>query len=219
MTGGMPGEVACLVRLSAAMADGDEDGVDAELRYAASSLDPRSVDEAVLQSCLFLGFPAALEAAAAWRELRGEPPVEEDPLAAPERAADLRTRGEQLCRAVYGSAYDQLRTNIADASPALDRLMVEVGYGAVLGRPGLDPVRRELCLVAVLAVQDRERQLHSHLRGALRTGAAERWVSEALELGLERAPAASRERLRRMWREIRRRRETGDEEERSTDVH
>jgi 4-carboxymuconolactone decarboxylase len=201
------------------MADGDEDGVDAELRHAASSVDPRAVDETVLQSCLFLGFPAALEAAAAWRELRVEPPVEEDPLAVPERAAELKARGERLCRAVYGSAYDQLRANVADASPALDRLMVEVGYGAVLGRPGLDQVRRELCLVAVLAVQDRERQLYSHLRGALRMGAAERWVSEALESGLERAPAASRERLREVWREIRRRRRAGDEDERGTDVH
>lgn len=219
MTGGLPGDAACLVRLSAAMADGDDAGVDVELQRAAASVDPHAVDEAVLQSCLFLGFPAALEAAAAWRELRGEAPREADPLAAPERAADRRVRGERLCRTVYGSAYTGLRHNVAAASPALDRLMVDVGYGAVLGRPGLDPVWRELCLVAVLAVQGRDRQLHSHLRGALRMGAAERWVSDALELGLERAPAAARERLRELWREIQRRHEAADEDERNTDVH
>lgn len=212
---GLPADAACLVRLSAALAAEAGSDAEAEMRRAAAELDPRQVDEAILQSCLFLGFPAALDAAADWRGIRGGAPEDEDPLAPPSRAVERVERGEQLCRMVYGSAYEALRRNVADANPALDRLMVGTGYGAVLARPGLDPARRELCLIAVLAVQERDRQLHSHLRGALRTGAPPEWVDAALEIGLSRAPASARERLRRLWDEVR---ERSDASERSSDV-
>jgi 4-carboxymuconolactone decarboxylase len=207
------------VRLSAALAAGADGRVSAELRQASRDVDPVEVDEAVLQSCLFLGFPAALEAAAEWRCFREGAPEDGDPLALPDREEERRVRGESICREIYGSAYEALRRNVADASPALDRLMVDVGYGAVLGRPGLDPIRRELCLVAVLAVQGRDRQLHSHLRGALRMGAPPDWVSAALDIGLEQAPPAAHGRLRQLWREVLERRETTGEGERSPDVH
>lgn len=216
---GLPADAACLVRLSAALAAGADEVVREQLRHAARGVDPVEVDEAVLQSCLFLGFPAALEAAAEWRSLRDGSPDDGDPLALAGREAERRARGERMCRNIYGSAYDALRRNVADANPALDRLMVDVGYGAVLGRPGLDPIRRELCLVAVLAVQGRDRQLHSHLRGALRMGAPPDWVAAALELGLEQAPGAAHDRLRQLWREVRGRRETTGDGARSRDVH
>lgn len=197
--GPLPEDAACLLRMSAALAAGDAAAVGRELRWAAANVDPQEVDEAIVQSCLFVGFPAALDAASQWRRLRGDAPVERDPLAGAGRAAERAERGEALCRAIYGSVYDALRRSVADASPALDRLMVEVGYGTVLGRPGLDVVRRELCLVAILAAQDRARQLHSHLRGALRVGAPAGRVLAALEIGLARAPEAARSRLRRVW--------------------
>lgn len=212
----MPSDEACLVRLSAAMAAGADAEVEAELRRARGRLDPRHVDETIVQSCLFLGFPAALEAAATWREMRGAAPVDEDPLAGPEHAVERAARGARLCRLVYGTAYEALRRNVGDANPALDRLMVETGYGAVLGRPGLDVLRRELCLVAVLAVQARDRQLHSHLRGALRAGAPVSWVEEALEIGVSLAPPPARDRLRTVWREVMAR---SEERERNPDVH
>jgi 4-carboxymuconolactone decarboxylase len=50
--------------------------------------------------------------------------------------------------------------------------MVVDGYGKVLSRPGLDLVRRELCIVAVCAVAKQDRQLQSHLHGALNVGAS-----------------------------------------------
>lgn len=211
----LPADVACLVRLSAALAADATADVEAELHRACVEVDPRQVDEAILQSCLFLGFPAALEAAGAWRDIRGSAPADDDPLAPATRAAERAVRGERLCRMVYGSAYDALRTNVAEANPALDRLMVETGYGSVLARPGLDPATRELCLVAVLAAQARDRQLYSHLRGALRTGASPARVEAALGVGLSRAPESARDRLREVWHEVR---ERSDVSERSSDV-
>ena len=208
---GLPSDAANLVRLSAALAAGDEEGVAMELRRAAERHDPRGVEEAIAQSCLFLGFPAALEAAAAWQRIRGgEPVADDDPLSEAGLGRERAQRGRELCRTIYGSAYEELRRNVAAASPTLDRLMVETGYGRVLGRPGLDAARRELCLVAVLAVQGRDPQLHSHLRGALRVGAPPTWVEEALEIGLEYLGSAPRSRLRRLWREVAERRNEVD---------
>lgn len=211
----LPADVECLVRLSAALAAGTAGEIEAELRRASVEVEGRQVDEVILQSCLFLGFPAALEAAAAWREIRGPAPPDDDPLAPAIRAVARVERGERLCRTVYGSAYDALRAKVADANPALDRLMVETGYGTVLTRPGLDAATRELCLVAVLAVQARDRQLYSHLRGALRTGASPAQTTAALELGLRGAPEAVRDRLRELWNDVR---ERNDVSERNSDV-
>ncbi|HSM08577.1 MAG TPA: carboxymuconolactone decarboxylase family protein [Gemmatimonadota bacterium] len=211
----LPADVACLVRLSAAMAADDDADVEMELRRACVEVDLRQVDETIVQSCLFLGFPAALEAAGAWRGIRGSAPADDDPLAPATRATERAERGERLCRRVYGRAYDALRANVADANPTLDRLMVETGYGTVLARPGLEPATRELCLVAVLAVQARDRQLYSHLRGALRTGAPPAWVEGALGVGLSRAPVSARDRLRELWHQVR---ERSDASERSSDV-
>ena len=93
---------------------------------------------------------------------------------------EWRVEGERTCAAVYGPLYDKLRRNIRAMHPALDAWMVVDGYGKVLSRPGLDLGRRELCIIAACAASAQERQLHSHLRGALNVGIAPRVVEEAL---------------------------------------
>jgi 4-carboxymuconolactone decarboxylase len=59
--------------------------------------------------------------------------------------------------------------------------MIVEGYGKVLSRPGLDLARRELCIVAACAAAGQDRQLHSHLHGALNAGASAEVVSQALQ--------------------------------------
>lgn len=195
------------MELAATLGSGAPDEIREALVAAGRAAEPREVEEAILQSYLFVGFPTALEAMAAWRTLRREGSVPEaDPLLPAESGPAWRARGELLCRRVYGGAYDRLRRTVRRLHPALDRWMVEEGYGKVLGRTGLDPVRRELCNVALLAVTAHERQLHSHLRGALHLGAQPAAVEEALERGLARArDPAWREAARRRWDEVRRR--------------
>ena len=166
-----------LVRLAAAIAGGDEAAVRAAFAATRPNLVPEEwVEELVLQSHLFSGFPRALNAAREWRRLT--PPV-----AAPPEPADLatwRTRGEATCAAVYGPMYEKLRENVAALHPALDDWMVVDGYGKVLGRPGLDLGRRELCIVAACAISGQDRQLHSHLHGALNVGVPVAVLAEAI---------------------------------------
>jgi 4-carboxymuconolactone decarboxylase len=185
-----------LIRLAATIAAGDEQALRAGFAAASAAGVPALwTEELVLQSYLFSGFPRALNAAREWR--RGSPALSVDA----EDAGDYaqveawRMRGEATCAAVYGSMYDKLRLNVLDLHPALDDWMIVEGYGKVLGRPGLDLARRELCIVAACAATAQDRQLHSHLHGALNVGVSAGGVQRALdaiapELGAERARSA-----------------------------
>ncbi len=181
-----------LVRLSAAIAAAGEAGVRAAFAAAAAtSVPPVWVDELVLQSYLFSGFPRALNAAREWRRLAPTPTPGED-AADPLRAAEWLARGEATCAAVYGEMYEKLRRNVFELHPALDGVMVMDGYGKVLGRAGLDLPRRELCIVAACAATGQDRQLHSHLHGALNVGVSAAALGSALDaltptLGPDRA--------------------------------
>ncbi|TVP55023.1 MAG: hypothetical protein EA351_11645 [Gemmatimonadales bacterium] len=174
--------VRVLVSLSSALAAGDDERIRRVLLVAAGLEMDREVEECLLQAHLFVGFPRALNGFARWRAL--DPGAVRTGESGEDREL-WKARGERLCREVYGSAYEGLRENIGHLHPAMDRWMVEEGYGKVLGRPGLATTTRELCVVAVLAVQEVGPQLYSHLRGALRVGCRPAEVEAALHLAIE----------------------------------
>ena len=170
------------------------------MRVAAGVVSPIAVEEALLQSYLFLGFPAALTALAEWRDLSGTRAAPETDIA---DAEEWRQRGEAVCRTVYGRAYDKLRGSVRRVHPAMDDWMIQEGYGKVLARPGLDLETRELCIVAVLSATGWEPQLHSHLRGALLAGCPSSSVAEALEAGLFLAEDETwRDDARSLWKRV-----------------
>lgn len=138
--------------------------------------------ELILQSYLFLGFPRMLTAAEALDKvypLSGKPNSLE-PLAGNE-AASWFVNGMSLCKKVYGENFEPLRARVEAMAPEVFRWMIMEGYGKVLSRPGLGLVDRELANVAMLIADDREQQLHSHMRGALNVGA----TPELLRLVIE----------------------------------
>jgi 4-carboxymuconolactone decarboxylase len=104
---------------------------------------------------------------------------------------------------VYGANYEKLRINVARLHPDVDGWMATGGYGRVIGRPGLDLPTRELCIAALLAVWNVPRQLHSHLRGALNTGASVAEVDEAVEIACGYLPPDRAAEVRALWGEIR----------------
>jgi 4-carboxymuconolactone decarboxylase len=190
---------ARLLRLAAALGTRDDRAIRAAMKGALEA-DAVAVEEVLLQSHLFVGFPDALNALGLWREVSGLP-------ASPSAGEDSRewdARGEAVCSAVYGSNYRKLRGNVRALHPDVDGWMVTGGYGRVIGRAGLDLATRELCIAALLAVWNVPRQLHSHLRGSLNAGASVAEVDEAVAiacgyLGAERAGA-----VRELWGAIRR---------------
>lgn len=190
-----------LVRLAAALTRPESAQLDA--MDEAARLAPAEAEEVLLQSYLFLGFPVALNGLGLWRRRTGRPPpapVEVDP-------REWLERGETVCRAVYAQQYEALRDVMEGIHPDLDRWALTEGYGKVLGRPGLDLQRRELCVAAMLSGVDASRQLHAHLRGCVNVGIAPSEVEAMLEsigpiIGRERATVAAR-----IWQKVRQRAE------------
>ncbi len=194
-------ETAALVRLAAILAGGSETEVRAGLSAVNGIVNPLWVEEVILQTYLFAGFPRSLNAARDWRRISGRSaptPADDDE----GTAMDFTARGEETCATVYGEFYDRLRVNIRGLHPALDRWMITEGYGKVLGRPLLDLARRELCVVAACAIARQDRQLHSHLHGALNAGATVDVVSATLQV---MAPLIGDEDMRRylgLWSRV-----------------
>lgn len=167
-----------LVRIAAVVAAGSEAEVRDALATAESKVPVIWVEELLLQTYLFAGFPRALNAFREWRRRVPVPPESSAPAV---DVADWEARGRETCRAVYGRMYDKLRQNIDGLHPALDSWMIVEGYGKVLSRPGLDLGRRELCIVAACVASGQERQLHSHLHGALNVGVPAGVVRDSLD--------------------------------------
>ena len=186
-------EVRHLVRIAGAIAGLPEGQVRSVMSDALDETDAFAIEEIILQSYLFAGFPRTLNAMRTWRSVSersapvygsasGEPDALND--AADGFAGDLdtwRQRGEETCAIVYGDSYEKLRENIRNLHPALDEWMIVDGYGKVLSRPGLDLKTRELCVVAACAVSGQQRQLHSHLHGALNAGASAGEIAAVLD--------------------------------------
>lgn len=130
--------------------------------------------ETMLQSYLFLGFPRMLTAAECFQEVFPEFTKE---LKVAEPTSGLFenwfNRGTELCRRVYGENFDRLKKRISLFSPEIYLWMALEGYGKVLSRPGLNIRDRELAIVGALMMDNRPKQLYSHIRGALNVGVDE----------------------------------------------
>lgn len=191
-----------LVRLAAVITGGDESSLRAVITTALGRVDPTWVEELILQSYIFAGFPRALTAAREWRRLSGTAAPEADEGTDYGNAGVWRERGERNCSTVYGDRYDALRANVRGLHPALEAWMIVEGYGKILGRPGLDLPRRELCIIAACAAAGQDRQLHSHLHGALNAGVRPADVEGAINAIADILGEADVHRVRLLWARV-----------------
>jgi 4-carboxymuconolactone decarboxylase len=198
-----------LVRLSAVITAGTEVAMREALAADVDVIPAEWVEELILQTYLFAGFPRALNAMREWRRLRPAAPAES--VTGAGDVDEWRQAGTVTCHEVYGSMYEKLRENIRALHPLLDAWMISEGYGKVLSRPGLDLPRRELCIVAACAAAGQDRQLLSHLHGARNVGTATTVVDEAVEaiadviesLTKESSEAGRAASLRLLWARVR----------------
>lgn len=120
--------------------------------------------EMVIHLSLLLGFPAMLEMLEGLSGRRG---TTKDIHRRSQRATGI---GLQLLRRIYGNQTEKLLENLRRLQPELPRWIIEDVYGRIFSRRGLTMQEREILNMTILAVQGLERQLHSHIRGALRVG-------------------------------------------------
>jgi 4-carboxymuconolactone decarboxylase len=197
----LDGETRALVRLAAVLAGGSETMIRAELTVARDAVRAVWIEEVLLQTYLFAGFPRALNGAREWRRISGTVAPADDEGTALDAERWLQ-RGLATCETVYGRFYERLRVNIRELHPALDTWMIVEGYGKVLGRPALDLARRELCIVAACAIARQDRQLHSHLHGALHAGVDVDVVAAALDAIADFIDEDDMRRFRALWARV-----------------
>lgn len=193
-----------LVALAAAIAQGEEPEIrDSVNEAVAAGVPPAWGDELLLQSVLMVGWPRSLVAAALWRKAVDAPATGDDGDLHYADHQEWTRRGEETCRVVYGDNYAKLRQNVRTLHPALDTWMLTEGYGRTMSRPGLDLMRRELCVVAQTAVLNTPRQLHSHLRGALHAGASAEAVEAALAVVNSFVSYEDWKAIKELWEQVR----------------
>jgi 4-carboxymuconolactone decarboxylase len=199
-----------LVRLAAAVAQGFEPELRERVSHVFVSKVPVEwIREMLLQSVLMVGYPRALVGFAVWEELSQgtDRAVDED--SSYDNVPEWLCRGEEICTQVYGENYSKLRENVQRLHPALDQWMVTEGYGRTIGRPGLDLLRRELCIIAQTAVLETPRQLHSHLRGALNVGATPAQIEAVLSVVNPLLALDQWTTIKHVWRRVREGNEAG----------
>jgi 4-carboxymuconolactone decarboxylase len=191
-----------LVRLSAIITSGGETELREAMLAARDSVSAEWLEELILQSYIFAGFPRGLTAAREWRRVSERLAPEADEGADYANAETWRVRGEATCAIVYGDRYDALRANVRALHPALEAWMIVEGYGKVLGRPGLDLARRELCIIASCAAAGQDRQLRSHLHGALNAGARATDIEAAIDAIADILDEADVRKVRLLWARV-----------------
>ncbi len=196
----LDGPTRRLVRVAAVLAGGTEDDIRQELQPAAGDTPREWIEEVLLQTYLFAGFPRALNGMREWRRIVPVPASADVVGASRDR---LVAAGEATCASVYGSMYERLRGNIRHLHPLLDEWMIVEGYGKVLSREQLDLPRRELCIVAACAATGQDRQLQSHLHGARNVGVANGAITDALMALRDRIHEQLHTRATRLWDRIR----------------
>ena len=170
-----------LALCSAAVAIADDAIVKQSFQKAMElGVEVDSIYEILLQSYLFLGFPRMLSAAECFRELFPDYDVNVEPESNTNHFEIWRNRGMKLCREVYGENFDKLSQRIRLFSEEIFDWMILEGYGKVLSRPGLSIKDRELGVVACLMVDNRPKQLYSHIRGALNVGVSEKLLAASI---------------------------------------
>ncbi len=166
-------ELLSLARISACVALRKESRLKREFREALRKIPVTLIRETILQTYLFAGYAAAINAFIILNGLTSDSAVLTEQGGSTD---EWERRGTRLCRKIYAGQYTRLTANMKRLHPDLADWMIREGYGKVLSRPFLSPRVRELLIVAMTAVLDVERQFHSHVKGALHVGATDEEV-------------------------------------------
>lgn len=175
---GLDAPVRAIALAQVATARGDWHALLAVVRATRAHGCARAVlEEGFLQGVLFYGFPRTITA---FEVLQREWPTADPPSGGNLPTTSQPPAGRALFRAIYDRNADAVEAMLLSYHGELRDFVLDVAYGRILTRPALAARERELIAVAVLAAMDQTPQLVAHARGALRFGASETAVREAL---------------------------------------
>ncbi len=144
----------------------DQAMLNAWIPECSGILDEVAIEEAILQTLLFAGFPKTIEAL---KQLRNHFPVRHGS----RHVNDHKLAGEKTSKIIYGEYHSKLKRVMDALHPDLTRWMIEDGYGRVLSRSGLTLQEREISVLASLMTSGMINQFKAHIRGALYAGVSQ----------------------------------------------
>jgi len=95
---------------------------------------------------------------------------------------ELRQRGLVLFNQLYGNgAGEALRQDMVDICPDFTDITIEWAMGGIMSREGLDPITRELVVIAsCVTLGHPVPQLKAHTQAALNAGASREQIIETI---------------------------------------
>ena len=94
---------------------------------------------------------------------------------------DLRERGMKVRREVLGDAHvDRAEAGRTPLTEEFQEFLTRYAWGEIWTRPGLDRRTRSCITVAMLVALNRNEELATHIRGALRNGVTADELKEIL---------------------------------------
>lgn len=169
-----------LIRLFAFLSQKDWHNFVKELQSFQKPSEIRTVEEALLISYLFLGFPATLTA---FEYLNEQYPYRKKFYIDNTKNWQLwKKRGLKLFKIIYDKNSMKLIKRIKKMHPDLLDWMITEGYGKVLSREFLDIRTKELLIITILISSGWEKQLHSHYIGALNVGVKPKEIEELFNI-------------------------------------
>ena len=163
----MKQDMKFLTRIVSLVSSGKLKKLSVEIERALKrKINVRRIEEAILQCYLFAGFPAVIESFKVLRDVVGQ----KNAKAKEYDVEKFYVNGVETCRKVYKEDYEKLIQNMKALHPEIAQWMIIEGYGKVLSRDVLSLREREILNVAILTTLGWERQLRSHLKGALNVG-------------------------------------------------
>jgi 4-carboxymuconolactone decarboxylase len=164
--------------------------VQRELRRG--KLAPKFFSELFIHLSLFLGYPAMLEGLEKVAEL--SPHGKRSSLSA--RGSAAHKHGKRILERIYGEQTPKLLRRLDGLYPGLGHRIMQDAYGLIMNRDGLTLSERELANVIVLFTHSFDRQLYSHLRGAIRVGVSKNTLKRVIGLTADIMGKASQQTLR-----------------------
>lgn len=148
------------------------------------------VQEVILQMCSYAGFPRAINAMLALKEVieqrRSAGKKDNAGRVEPSPKPEQKSRYEFGCEKISTLNKDQvenLEQTFKDISPDMARFVIEFGFSDIFSRPALHPKYREISTIAALtAMGNAEPQLSFHIRAGLILGLTETEVVEIMIL-------------------------------------
>lgn len=145
--------------------------------------------EVLIQLAMYAGFPTALNAVSAARELLENPP---EPAPAPTQKAEIpkgetravrHARGAAILAKASATSGEAVVRSFDDLAPDIGAMILEHGYGDIFCRTAIDLKTRELTACAAVAGRGSkamETPLRVHVNAALTAGASRAEIVETL---------------------------------------